>query len=880
MLDRMKSIADPMPEVELTPENWMNTFGLSNKIDTPIGEVKMGESQYAKLMEKKRSKEFGMVVGTITDSDVVFIEPSSAKDGQVTERAYSYVFVKTFKKEDENVRYYSSVTVSIDGMEISVSSHYINSNKAKKKLLELNRRYTKTALISNSSDGRLAEQQDAVPDLLPTQENNAVSDLPFPKDGVSVGEDTANSTELQGNGKESSHKGFAPDEKVIEENVQRSERALGIPSSVKREKTEVKVSDNGKVMVIKTDYSANGSKASVITLLAENDGQLDWAAQSFVDGKPTSELKYDYTLSHDDMMEMFDDNGAIRQDINPLKQIARNAGIDIDALLNRKEHGTEVSIEASREKTSEDKGDTPLSTKIEDASADVNTDPTEAQKEAGNYKKGHVHVGSFDITIEQPQGSVRKGTDANGKQWESKMNNTYGYFRGTEGVDGDHIDVFLSNDIDGWNRQTVFVVDQYNPDGSFDEHKVMLGFNNAEEAKRDYLANYEKGWENGRRIDVSAVNLADFEKWIASSHRKTKPFSEYSSVKKEGSSSSETKQSKSTAEEKPFNAVIEMLRKKFPDASMEALTAADRLLREQALPGERQKAIEAVAKALGLKVEWRDTMEKENGTFNPKTCTITIARDSEHALANTFGHEVTHAVREISEADYKNLKDAVRRLYPSEKEYNEAVQAYGEVYTDLDFGVLLDFDALEEELIADNIGFMIGGKNDMTQELASRMNHRVLWAIHDAMNKVRNSLAKVLHIDSKKNGLLEALDSAKATIRETMANAQRIAKEKGQGLSNESGSARQSLRTQDTAIRDALVERMRLSGMDVITDEAGQRVLDMANGQGIKMSFGEPYDYDNYPRGRVEPNLNKISVKIVDTAGNDKGFLNYVEAEK
>ncbi len=280
------------------------------------------------------------------------------------------------------------------------------------------------------------------------------------------------------------------------------------------------------------------------------------------------------------------------------------------------------------------------------------------------------------------------------------------------------------------------------------------------------------------------------------------------------------------AEEKPFNAVIEMLRKKFPDASMEALTAADRLLREQALPGERQKAIEAVAKALGLKVEWRDTMEKENGTFNPKTRTITIARDSQHALANTFGHEVTHAVRNLSEADYKNLKDAVRRLYSSEKEYNEAVQTYGDMYTGL------DFDALEEELIADNIGFMIGGRNDMTQELASRMNHRVLWAIHDAMNKVRNALAKVLHIDSKKNGLLEAIDSARATIRETMANAQRIAKEKGQGLSNESGSARQSLRTQDTAIRDALVERMRLSGMDVITDEAeGQRVLDMANGR-------------------------------------------------
>lgn len=180
-----------------------------------------------------------------------------------------------------------------------------------------------------------------------------------------------------------------------------------------------------------------------------------------------------------------------------------------------------------------DGNEQPLSAKIEAASAEVNTDPTEAQKEAGNYKKGHVQVGTFDITIEQPQGSVRKGTDADGKQWESKMNNTYGYIRGAVGVDGDHIDVFLSNDIDGWNGCKVYVVDQYNPDGSFDEHKVMLGFNNADEAKSDYLANYEQGWENGRRIDITGVNLEDFEKWIESSKRKTKPFGEYSSVKKD-----------------------------------------------------------------------------------------------------------------------------------------------------------------------------------------------------------------------------------------------------------------------------------------------------------------------------------------------------------
>lgn len=164
---------------------------------------------------------------------------------------------------------------------------------------------------------------------------------------------------------------------------------------------------------------------------------------------------------------------------------------------------------------------------IESASAEVETSPTEAQKKAGNYKMGHVKVGAFDVTIENPKGSERSGTDANGKKWSVKMNNTYGYIRGTEGVDGDHIDVFLAEDMDKWDGKYAFVVDQYNPDGTFDEHKVMLGFNSMEEARSAYLSNYEKGWENGRRIVVARIKTDDFQKWVDSSHRKTKPFAHY-----------------------------------------------------------------------------------------------------------------------------------------------------------------------------------------------------------------------------------------------------------------------------------------------------------------------------------------------------------------
>ena len=192
-----------------------------------------------------------------------------------------------------------------------------------------------------------------------------------------------------------------------------------------------------------------------------------------------------------------------------------------------------------------------LGEKIAKAEAEVDVNPTDKQKEAGNYKKGHIQVGSFNVTIENPKGSVRSGVDANGNKWETTMQNTYGYIRGTEGVDGDHIDVFLSDDIDGWNGRRVFVVDQYNEDGSFDEHKVMLGFNDQADAESAYFANYDKDWAKKHKTTVTAVNLEDFKKWVDSSHRKTKPFAEYQNIK--SASEKEKKETISDNLQKHYN---------------------------------------------------------------------------------------------------------------------------------------------------------------------------------------------------------------------------------------------------------------------------------------------------------------------------------------
>ena len=166
---------------------------------------------------------------------------------------------------------------------------------------------------------------------------------------------------------------------------------------------------------------------------------------------------------------------------------------------------------------------------IDDARKEVEANPTDAQKEAGNYRKGHITLDGYDITIENPKGSTRSGVDANGQSWSVTMNNDYGYIRGTEGVDGDHIDVFLSDDP---TTGEVYVIDQVNDDGSFDEHKVMYGFKSALAAKRAYLANYSPGWKGLGTI--SEVSKDEFKKWVESSHRKTKPFAEYKSVKVDG----------------------------------------------------------------------------------------------------------------------------------------------------------------------------------------------------------------------------------------------------------------------------------------------------------------------------------------------------------
>lgn len=163
--------------------------------------------------------------------------------------------------------------------------------------------------------------------------------------------------------------------------------------------------------------------------------------------------------------------------------------------------------------------------KLKDERKKVNVNPSELQKKAGNYKMGHIKLLGFDITIENPKGIYRRGTDPNGKEWKTKMHNDYGYFVKTLGKDGDAIDVFIGNHL---NSKQIFCVDQ-KIKGEFDETKVMLGFTDIDQAKKAYLSNYDSDWKGFWKI--TEVDIETFKNWLYDGYKQRKPFFQYKEIK-------------------------------------------------------------------------------------------------------------------------------------------------------------------------------------------------------------------------------------------------------------------------------------------------------------------------------------------------------------
>ena len=619
----------------------------------------------------------------------------------------------------------------------------------------------------------------------------------------------------------------------------------------------------------------------------------------------------------------------------------------------------------------QENAETSLQSEVTRAEQQTNAEPTEGQKDAGNYKKGRVKVGPFDVVIEQPRGSVRSGVDANGKAWETTMQNTYGYFGGTKGVDGDAIDVFLAHNLDEWDGTTVFVVDQYNPDGSFDEHKVMLGFNSQEEAEAAYFANYESDWAKTHRTEVTAVPLADFTEWVKSSKRKTKAFAEYKVSKRNAEIDAHNAQNEQLAEQLFSMAKEAETEKDFFDraASLFEVTGYESDLRD-IYNGVKSGEI-ANARALsfytnatlkpvkvGVKVKAPKSEQKQKAEaprqsgyerkhwHADSSLEEMLAREKYLQNAMSFGTKEMAEVFPMAEEwqrdreelkakygdDLKNaLPNDVKKAFLKKHRNTFANQtALNDELYELRSAIIshkekaasrAEAAAKEQKAEEENkrFGDFLNGKTPLRRasivkaltrvsnfgkEGSMTMAQFIEKHVAEGTLELRTKEVDKLQGPSRRQlNRMDASQQAQAENRVKQAGkkteylingfvANKTAYEYAEHLlATKNGKAGEKARkhaaqpgapavsTQEATLRDALVDVAQQSGLEVVVDEKAQQVLDEVNGRARTMAFGEEYDYDRYPEGRVEPNIADKYVHI-ERAKLDHGFANFNEAKE
>ena len=142
---------------------------------------------------------------------------------------------------------------------------------------------------------------------------------------------------------------------------------------------------------------------------------------------------------------------------------------------------------------------------------------TPGQIDAGNYKKGHTKVQDLDVTIENPEGSVRSGVDSDGKEWSVTMPHHYGYIKRSLDNTGENIDVFVGKNHDS---DQVFIVNQVDQKtGDFDEPKVMLSFGNKMQAAKAYKDSFGPGHKVG---DIQQMSVTEFKDWVKNTTAESK----------------------------------------------------------------------------------------------------------------------------------------------------------------------------------------------------------------------------------------------------------------------------------------------------------------------------------------------------------------------
>lgn len=736
VIAQMESSAEVAPELELTPDNWVVEFGEDGIVSTPIGDVKMGENQVAKLFEKGRSKEFGMIKPTLTNPDVIIEVPSHSADGN-EERSSSYLFIKTFLgKNGEKVYYFKSVTIKKDGLEISISSHYDRAKRVKEALME-------GKLLYRKNDGAQTEQNQPSASVTTSQEDAA---------GSSENKDT----NISANGNENNESLTFEDGTPIpvdangETDLSQTDAAhaaewydnnLGedaddwLDGEIKKVKKVLEQAKNKKLTGTKPSELV-ASKKEKEAAIADAQAHYDSAISIRDSLKERRIAKEENTA--DGRKNLIEKarrkfsrlKSAVKDDAEAVSQLYKDV---VGSLLHRLYDGTGIDVTDNIPLTAEEYVASNL------GAHSLNYEGTETSKGV----KQETGLSREDFAKTQLLAADGKGTTIDNlvhSLWENRPSN---------------LDSLDTQDI----RNAMLSV-------------ITSGFKASE--ARNYIENLRIAQaENILEEQKKAADNAAFaEENKAESEQQTETAPE--SEEKTGEENSDEENEKineqnkfpdklregSKAIEVPEDATdenplgLQLSKDKVPfeikgEKSGETYDINDkedrkRLVAENSvddkdildidMPKHVHKAIKELCKKMGLKVQFLYMGARLNGWV--ENGTMYLALDANKATQFVFGHEMTHAIKQKNPEAYKELVK-VAMAVTTKKEFEEDLAKIYRIYHNA--SGYNNIDDFVEEVIADNIGKFIND-HDLAQRFVLRLNHPVLATILHAIQKIKGLL--------------------------------------------------------------------------------------------------------------------------------------------
>ena len=506
-----------MEKISFSKENYDKIFN-NGYIKTPLGTVKLGDKQFNKLKDRERTDLIGAVYQTLNDPVMIIHE--------VRDDGPANLFVKSFVSEEQKLKTVISIVVKIDNRNISISTYKRDMNNILGKIKNASDIiYEKIGTTGVASD---VPEVTGDKNFNPTDNNienieEKSSEKINLKKALPTGMRYMNYDDVKFFENMTAEKPiiYLDMDGVIADFEagyrQAFDRDCNEDDPFTVQQTCISMPNFFRTLPViergRNLFNQLHKKYDVIFLTTPMEGmeycksdKATWLQENFPGSTLIfSDNKADYAdSSHsiliDDMgynLDLFADAGGTALNFTRLSN---------DEIMEKIESVINPAAEVQN-----------IKQQLKNMKVEKN--PTEKQKETGLYKKGKVKIKGLTVMIENPKGSIRWGIGENGRKWLTKMKNHYGYIlhEGT-GADGDKIDCFIGDNFKG---NKAFVINQ-GFSGLFDEHKVMIGFQNKDEALKAFLSNYEKGWEKNI-ISIEQTNISKLRKWLDSGN-KTEPF--------------------------------------------------------------------------------------------------------------------------------------------------------------------------------------------------------------------------------------------------------------------------------------------------------------------------------------------------------------------